>query len=68
MGAGASAEEKHSRELEKKLKEDADKDARTVKLLLLGNNTQADLNDRSSPNMKNSLFARFGKRYIADLL
>lgn len=45
MGAGASAEEKHSRELEKKLKEDADKDARTVKLLLLGNNTQADSND-----------------------
>lgn len=36
MGAGASAEEKHSRELEKKLKDDADKDARTVKLLLLG--------------------------------
>lgn len=36
MGAGASAEEKRSRELEKKLKEDADKDARTVKLLLLG--------------------------------
>ncbi|XP_078066041.1 guanine nucleotide-binding protein G(t) subunit alpha-1 isoform X1 [Mustelus asterias] len=36
MGAGASAEEKHSRDLEKKLKEDADKDARTVKLLLLG--------------------------------
>lgn len=34
MGAGASAEEKHSRELEKKLKDDADKDARTVKLLL----------------------------------
>lgn len=37
MGAGASAEEKHSRELERKLKDDADKDARTVKLLLLGN-------------------------------
>ena len=36
MGAGASAEEEHSRELEKKLKEDADIDARTVKLLLLG--------------------------------
>ncbi|KFO18569.1 Guanine nucleotide-binding protein G(t) subunit alpha-1 [Fukomys damarensis] len=36
MGAGASAEEKHSKELEKKLKEDAEKDARTVKLLLLG--------------------------------
>ncbi|KAL7985949.1 hypothetical protein Chor_011115 [Crotalus horridus] len=36
MGAGASVEEKHSRELEKKLKEDAEKDARTVKLLLLG--------------------------------
>ncbi|XP_062314480.1 guanine nucleotide-binding protein G(t) subunit alpha-1 [Osmerus eperlanus] len=36
MGAGASSEEKHSRELEKKLKEDAEKDARTVKLLLLG--------------------------------
>lgn len=36
MGAGASAEDKRSRELEKKLKEDADKDARTVKLLLLG--------------------------------
>ncbi|GCC32417.1 hypothetical protein chiPu_0010878 [Chiloscyllium punctatum] len=36
MGAGASAEEKHSRDLEKKLREDAEKDARTVKLLLLG--------------------------------
>ena len=40
MGAGASAEEKRSRELEKKLKEDADKDARTVKLLLLGKDSQ----------------------------
>lgn len=40
MGAGASAEEKHSRELEKKLKEDADKDARTVKLLLLGKHSE----------------------------
>lgn len=40
MGAGASAEEKRSRELEKKLKEDADKDARTVKLLLLGKKTK----------------------------
>lgn len=39
MGTGASAEEKHSRELEKKLKEDAEKDARTVKLLLLGKHT-----------------------------
>ncbi len=68
MGAGASAEEKHSRELEKKLKEDADIDARTVKLLLLGNNTQADSNDCSSLNMKNSSFARIGKQYIADLL
>ncbi|KAJ6667783.1 hypothetical protein lerEdw1_016104 [Lerista edwardsae] len=36
MGTGASAEEKHSRELEKKLKEDAEKEARVVKLLLLG--------------------------------
>ena len=36
MGAGGSAEDKHSKELEKKLKEDADMDARTVKLLLLG--------------------------------
>lgn len=42
MGAGASAEEKHSRELEKKLKEDAEKDARTVKLLLLGRDVGAD--------------------------
>lgn len=42
MGAGASAEEKHSRELEKKLKEDAEKDARTVKLLLLGRDMGAD--------------------------
>lgn len=41
MGAGASAEEKRSKELEKKLKEDADKDARTVKLLLLGKVSQA---------------------------
>nr|ANV21076.1 guanine nucleotide-binding protein Gt subunit alpha-1 [Geotria australis] len=40
MGSGASAEDKdqakHSKELEKKLAEDAEKDARTVKLLLLG--------------------------------
>uniref|UniRef100_UPI0035902818 guanine nucleotide-binding protein G(t) subunit alpha-1 n=1 Tax=Myxine glutinosa TaxID=7769 RepID=UPI0035902818 len=40
MGSGASAEDKdqarHSRELEKKLQEDGEKDARTVKLLLLG--------------------------------
>lgn len=42
MGAGASAEEKHSRELEKKLKEDAEKDARTVKLLLLGRDVGRD--------------------------
>lgn len=40
MGAGASAEEKHSRGLEKKLKEDAERDARTVKLLLLGKDSQ----------------------------
>lgn len=46
MGAGASAEEKRSRELEKKLKEDADKDARTVKLLLLGKDSQAGCNSR----------------------
>lgn len=45
MGAGASAEEKHSRELEKKLKEDADKDARTVKLLLLGKHSGSGHND-----------------------
>lgn len=45
MGAGASAEEKHSRELEKKLKEDADKDARTVKLLLLGNHSPCAFSD-----------------------
>lgn len=45
MGAGASAEEKHSRELEKKLKEDADKDARTVKLLLLGKHSQCAFSD-----------------------
>lgn len=36
MGAGASAEDKKSKELEKQLQEDADKDSRTVKLLLLG--------------------------------
>lgn len=41
MGAGASAEEKRSKELEKKLKEDGDKDARTVKLLLLGKDIEA---------------------------
>lgn len=46
MGAGASAEEKRSRELEKKLKEDADIDARTVKLLLLGKDSQAGCNNR----------------------
>lgn len=45
MGAGASAEEKRSRELEKKLKEDADKDARTVKLLLLGKHSRGGCND-----------------------
>lgn len=46
MGAGASAEEKHSRELEKKLKEDAEKDARTVKLLLLGMEGDNTLRER----------------------
>ncbi|KAI1893179.1 hypothetical protein AGOR_G00141240 [Albula goreensis] len=35
MGAGASAEDKKSKELEKQLQEDADKDSKTVKLLLL---------------------------------
>lgn len=45
MGAGASAEEKRSRELEKKLKEDADIDARTVKLLLLGKHSRGGCND-----------------------
>lgn len=40
MGAGASAEDKKSKELEKQLQEDADKDAKTVKLLLLGKCTQ----------------------------
>lgn len=50
MGAGASAEEKHSRELEKKLKEDADKDARTVKLLLLGKHSGGGYNDGKTQN------------------
>ena len=40
MGSGASAEDKEqakrSKELGKKLQEDADKEAKTVKLLLLG--------------------------------
>lgn len=40
MGSGASAEDrelaKRSKELERKLQEDADKEAKTVKLLLLG--------------------------------
>lgn len=36
MGAGASAEDKKSKELEKQLQEDAEKDSKTVKLLLLG--------------------------------
>lgn len=40
MGAGASAEDKKSKELEKQLQEDADKDSKTVKLLLLGKWTQ----------------------------
>lgn len=40
MGAGASAEDKKSKELEKQLQEDADKDSKTVKLLLLGEWTQ----------------------------
>ncbi|XP_035243910.1 guanine nucleotide-binding protein G(t) subunit alpha-2-like [Anguilla anguilla] len=36
MGSGASAEDKKSKELEKQLQQDADKDSKTVKLLLLG--------------------------------
>ncbi|KAF3860343.1 hypothetical protein F7725_000598, partial [Dissostichus mawsoni] len=36
MGAGASAEDQKSKDLEKQLQQDADKDAKTVKLLLLG--------------------------------
>lgn len=39
MGAGASAEDKKSKELEKQLQEDAEKDSKTVKLLLLGKRT-----------------------------
>uniref|UniRef100_A0A8C4G025 Uncharacterized protein n=1 Tax=Denticeps clupeoides TaxID=299321 RepID=A0A8C4G025_9TELE len=43
MGSGASAEDKEmakkSKELEKQLQEDADKEAKTVKLLLLGKET-----------------------------
>lgn len=42
MGAGASAEDKKSKELEKQLQEDADKDSKTVKLLLLGKWTPAE--------------------------
>lgn len=46
MGSGASAEDKEmakrSKELEKKLQEDADKEAKTVKLLLLGKGPQED--------------------------
>ncbi|KAL4645894.1 guanine nucleotide-binding protein G(t) subunit alpha-2 [Arapaima gigas] len=38
MGSGASAEDKKNKELEKQLQEDADKDSKTVKLLLLGKN------------------------------
>jgi hypothetical protein len=41
MGSGISSESKESakrsKELERKLQEDAERDARTVKLLLLGN-------------------------------
>lgn len=36
MGVGVSAEEKYLRELEKKLKEDVEKDVRIVKFLFLG--------------------------------
>ena len=43
MGAGASAEDKKSKELEKQLQEDADKDSKTVKLLLLGKWAPEDL-------------------------
>lgn len=43
MGAGASAEDKKSKELEKQLQEDADKDSKTVKLLLLGKCTHEPL-------------------------
>ncbi|KAG5837795.1 hypothetical protein ANANG_G00216780 [Anguilla anguilla] len=35
MGSGGSAEDKKSKELEKQLQEDAAKDSKTVKLLLL---------------------------------
>lgn len=40
MGAGASAEGKRSKELEKQLQEDADKESKTVKLLLLGKSAE----------------------------
>lgn len=46
MGSGASAEDKEiakkSKELEKQLQEDADKEAKTVKLLLLGKKSVFD--------------------------
>jgi len=46
MGSGASAEDKEmakkSKELEKQLQEDADKESKTVKLLLLGKKSVFD--------------------------
>uniref|UniRef100_A0A3B3T2A6 Guanine nucleotide binding protein (G protein), alpha transducing activity polypeptide 2 n=1 Tax=Paramormyrops kingsleyae TaxID=1676925 RepID=A0A3B3T2A6_9TELE len=43
MGSGASAEDKKSKELEKQLQEDAAKESRTVKLLLLAGETAKDV-------------------------
>lgn len=59
MGSGASAEDKEmakkSKELEKQLQEDADKEAKTVKLLLLG---KKSVFDSSSPLVLRSFVSR----------
>lgn len=53
MGGGVSAEDKElakrSKELEKKLQEDADKEAKTVKLLLLGERAGTMSQSRGRP-------------------
>ncbi|CAG07506.1 unnamed protein product, partial [Tetraodon nigroviridis] len=57
MGAGASAEDKKSKELEKQLQEDAEKDSKTVKLLLLGFCIRAVTQKRNSWSLGQSSMA-----------
>lgn len=68
MGGGVSAEDKElakrSKELEKKLQEDADKEAKTVKLLLLGERAGTSWDDEPEEGKALLFPACPGRRWV----